>query len=110
MKLEDYESALNPDQFLEFTETLRACSLGMGSAGDAMDFGMSDSEAYYRKMIRRHVVSGADLRAGKVISPSDLVLKRTSSEQMMTDLSPVYGKTLKRNILKNTPIFENDIE
>ena len=110
MKLEDHESALNPDQFLEFTQTLRACSAAMGSAGDAMDFGMSESEQGYRKMIRRHVVAGADLRAGQVISPANLVLKRTSSEQIMTDLAPVYGKTLKRNILKNAPLAAADIE
>lgn len=110
MKLEDHESALNPDQFLEFTETLRACSDAMGSAGEQADFGMSESEQGYRKMIRRHVVAGADLDAGRVISPADLVLKRTSSEQIMTDLAPVYGKTLKRKVLKNAPITAADIE
>jgi N,N'-diacetyllegionaminate synthase len=110
MKLEDHESALNPDQFLEFTQTLRACSEAMGSAGDAMDFGMSESEQGYRKMIRRHVVAGADLRGGQVISPANLVLKRTSSEQILTDLAPVYGKTLKRNLLKNAPLAAADIE
>jgi N,N'-diacetyllegionaminate synthase len=110
MKLEDHESALNPDQFLEFTQTLRACSEAMGLAGDAMDFGMSESEQGYRKMIRRHVVAGADLRAGQAISPADLVLKRTSSEQIMTDLVPIYGRTLKRNLLKNAPLASADIE
>ncbi len=110
MKLEDHESALNPDQFLEFNQTLRACSEAMGSADDAMDFGMSESEQGYRKMIRRHVVAGADLDSGSVISPADLVLKRTSSEQFMTDLAPVYGKTLKRDVLKNAPLAAADIE
>lgn len=110
MKLEDHESALNPDQFLEFTQTLRACAEAMGSVGDTMDFGMSESEQGYRKMIRRHVVAGADLDAGRVISPADLVLKRTSSEQIMTDLVPVYGKTLKRKVLKNAPVAAADIE
>jgi sialic acid synthase SpsE len=110
MKLEDHESALNPDQFLEFTETLRACAEAMGTAHEATDFGMSESEQGYRKMIRRHVVAGADLRAGQVISPADLVLKRTSSEQIMTDLAPVYGMTLKRNLLKNAPLAAADIK
>lgn len=110
MKLEDHESALNPDQFLEFTQTLRACSDALGCAGDAPDFGMSESEQGYRKMIRRHVVAGADLSAGLVISPADLVLKRTSSEQIMTDLAPVYGKTLKRNVPQNAPLSTADIE
>jgi sialic acid synthase SpsE len=110
MKLEDHESALNPDQFFEFTQTLRACSNAMGFAGDVMDFGMSESEQGYRKMIRRHVVAGADLSAGLVIAPADLVLKRTSSEQIITDLASVYDKTLKRNVLKNAPLAVADIE
>ena len=110
MKLEDHESALNPDQFFEFTQTLRACSESMGVAGKAIDFGMSETEQVYRKMIRRHVVASSDLLAGQVISPADLVLKRTSSEQIMTDLSSVYGKTLKRDLLKNSPLAAVDIE
>ena len=110
MKLEDHESALNPDQFLEFTKTLRACSEAMGTAGDALDFCMSESEKDYRKMIRRHVVASSDLRAGQVISPADLVLKRTSSKHIMTDLSSVYGKTLKRDIIKNAALAALDIE
>jgi sialic acid synthase SpsE len=110
MKLEDHESALNPDQFLEFTQTIRACSSAMGIAGETLDFCMSESEQGYRKMIRRHVVAGADLRAGHIISPADIVLKRTSSEQVMTDLSSVYGKVLRRNLLKNAPLSAIDIE
>lgn len=110
MKLEDHESALNPDQFLEFSQTLRGCAQALGSASNAMDFGMSESEQAYRKMIRRHVVAGGDLKAGLVLSPSDLVLKRTSSNQIMTDLAPVYGKNLKRDVLKNTPLAAADIE
>jgi sialic acid synthase SpsE len=110
MKLEDHESALNPDQFMEFTQTLRACSEAMGLALDAMDFGMSESEQGYRKMIRRHVVAGTDLGVGQAISPADLVLKRTSSAQFTTDLTPFYGKTLKRNLLKNAPLAITDVE
>lgn len=109
MKLEDHESALNPDQFLEFAQTLRACSDAMGLVSDGMDFGMSDQEQGYRKMIRRHVVAGADLAQGSVISPADLVLKRTSAEQILTDLAPVYGKTLTRDVTKNAPLAAADI-
>jgi flagella basal body P-ring formation protein FlgA len=61
-------------------------------------------------MIRRHVVAAEALGAGRVIAPADLVLKRTSSEQILTDLAPVYGKTLKRDILKNAPFAAADIE
>lgn len=110
MKLEDHESALNPDQFLEFTQTLRACSQAIGFATEVMDFGMSDSEQAYRQLIRRHVVAGSDLGGGRTLSPADLVLKRTSAEHILTDLAPIYGKVLKRAILKNAPLSAADIE
>lgn len=110
MQLEDHESALNPDEFLEFTQTLRDCDRALGSVSESEDFCMSESEQGYRKMIRRHVVAGRSLDAGNKISPSDLVLKRTSAESVITDLSLVYHKTLKREVNKNTPISLNDFE
>lgn len=110
MRLEDYESALNPDQFFEFTQTLRACSKALGSAGDAIDFGMTEMEHGYRKVIRRHVVARTDLFAGQLIAPADVVIKRTSSEQILTDLLSVYGKRLNKNIPRNAPVAAADLE
>lgn len=110
MKLEDHESALNPDQFFEFTQTLRACAQAIGVATEAMDFGMSEPEQAYRQMIRRHVVAGVDLSAGAVISPGNLVLKRSSAVNILTDLAPIYGKTVKRDVLKNAPLAATDFE
>ncbi len=104
MKMEDYESALNPDEFFEFTQIVRACANSIGKAKDQDDFGMSKSEFGYRQMIRRHVVSSKDISAGSVITPRDLVLKRTSSEDFITDLNFVYSKILKERIVSNTPI------
>lgn len=109
MKLEDHESALNPDEFLEFTQTIRGCAEALGVAGDCDDFGMSESERGYRKMIRRHVVASRNLEAGAVVSPSDLTLKRTSADLAITDLSAVYRKTIKRGVQMNTPISSADI-
>ncbi len=109
MKLEDHESALNPDEFLEFTQTIRGCFMALGVAKDSEDFNMSESEREYRKMIRRHVVASTDLEIGAVISPEDLVLKRTSSEQPITDLTFVYQKILKNQVKKNNPISLSDL-
>lgn len=110
MKLEDHESALNPDEFLEFTQTIRGCSQALGVAIDCNDFGMSASEQGYRKTIRRHVVASRDLEAGVVVSPSDLTLKRTSAEQVIMDLPLVYQKKISRAVQKNAPLFPADLE
>lgn len=109
MKLEDHESALNPDEFSEFAQTIRNCAHAFGVAGDFEDFGMAEAEQSYRKMIRRHVVTSRALDNGSKITPADLVLKRTSSEHIITDLASVYQKTLKRDLKQNMPISPADI-
>lgn len=110
MKMEDYESALNPDEFSEFTHVLRECYLSLGIANKEEDFGMSESEKKYRLMIRRHVVSSKDMPVGTLLSPSDLVLKRTSSVDFITDLNSVYNKTLLRNVFVNAALSSNDFK
>jgi len=109
MKLEDHEAALNPDEFFEFTQTMRVCADALGVASEADDFGMSESESSYRKVIRRHVVACRNLESGAVVMPSDLTLKRSSSEQVITNLSLVYHKTIKRRVQINTPVSPEDI-
>ena len=109
MKLEDHESALNPDEFLEFTQIIRSSAEAFGVASYCEEFGMSQSECEYRKMIRRHVVANRDLEAGLVVSHSDLTLKRTSSEEVLTNLLFAYNKTIKYGVQKNKPLSPADI-
>lgn len=104
MKLEDHESALNPDEFLEFTQTMQGCYSAMGVASLQVNFGMSISEQEYRKKIRRHVVASRNLEIGTVIGPNDLVLKRTSADKHVTDISTIYKKLLKKPVAENFPI------
>lgn len=110
MKLEDHESALNPDEFAEFCEVMRACAEAYGTAQAREDFGMSEAEQGYRKMIRRHVVTGHAVAGGTRLSPADLVLKRAGAERVITDLEAVYGKTLKRSLAANVAVAPSDID
>ena len=110
MKMEDHESALNPDEFAVFCEVIRGCAEAVGTSTQAEDFGMTEAEQGYRRMIRRHVVTGRDLPSGTRLSPADLVLKRTSADPVITDMGPVYKKTLKRSLKANVPLSPRDIE
>lgn len=110
MKLEDHEAAINPDQFNEFVLTLRACEAAVGSAASTADFGMADSERKYRQWTRKHVVACQPIKAGSVVTPEYVVLKRTSSENVLTDLDSVYGKRVSRDIGVNQPISLADIQ
>ena len=110
MKLEDYESALNPDEFLEFTQTMQECYSAMGVSSSIEDFGMSNGELEYRQKIRRHVVASKNLELGVVISPNDLGLKRTSAKNTVTDIAKVYNMKLKKPLAKNEPITFSHLE
>ena len=109
MKLEDHESALNPDEFAEFTAIMRQCYEAVGQTGEEDDFGMSKNEADYRKMIRRHVVSKHRISKGRKITADDVVLKRSEVENPLTDIQSVYGKIAGREIPENNAITSNDI-
>jgi N,N'-diacetyllegionaminate synthase len=109
MKLEDYESALNPDEFFEFTNTLKESALALGDSTLTEDFGMSESEKGYRVMIRRHVVSTVTLNKGDKLSPSQLTLKRTAATDATTELSLVYDKYVKFSVEANSPILLKNI-
>lgn len=109
MALEDHESALNPDEFLEFSRTIRACATAIGTPTGADDFGMSDPEATYRSTIRRHVVAARPLAQGTVLSAADLVLKRTSAAEPLTDLHRAYDRTLTRDLPENAPVLATDL-
>lgn len=110
MKLEDHESALNPDDFAEFVRVLHGCDEAIGAVGEAEDFGMSDSERAYRKAIRRHVVSNRALSKGATLRPADITLKRTSVENPLVDLDQAYRKRVKRDFAANAPVTGTDLE
>ena len=104
LMMEDYESALNPDQFMEYVDFIHECSSAVGHVSQDDDFGMSESELGYRNMIRRHVVSIDAISKGEVINPDNLALKRTSSSIASTNLGDVEGKIATFFIAENSPI------
>lgn len=110
MKLEDYEAALNPDEFAEFTQVIRGCDEALGKAEVSTNFGMSEPEQTYRRQIRKHVVSCHDLAAGTRIAPEDVVLKRSSNPDALTDPSAAYKASLRHDLPRNAPLTPSDIK
>jgi sialic acid synthase SpsE len=109
LKLEDHESALNPDDFADFVHSMKSTFDSLGLIGKSSDFGMSEDERRYRDNIRRHVVANQSLNAEQQILPEHVSLKRTSSPDSITDLDSVYGKRMKKYISIDQPILHSDI-
>ncbi len=111
MEMEDHESALNPDEFKEFVYLINECSSAFGNQKlISNDFNMTQSEKKYREVIRRHVVTSRLLKKGHKILSGDVVLKRSSSSEIIHDVNKVYGKTLKIDVKKNFPLNFNNIK
>lgn len=110
MEIEDFESALNPDQFQEFVTTVRDTHAALGVTAPTHDFGMSEAESGYRRMIRRHVVAARDLPAGTVLGAADVVLKRAEIDDPITSPADVIGRSLTRAVAANRALCGADLE
>lgn len=109
MEMEDFESALNPDEFQGFVNQLRTGKQALGSFFEEEDFGMSESEKTYRKNIRRDVVAKKKIKQGQKLNTQNVTLKRTVESDTIKQLELVLGKTVKNTIQKNQSISTKDI-
>ena len=101
MELEDYESALNPDEFATFVDQLRTGEKALGLGIDTDDFNnIAKAEKQYRENIRRDVVAVTNLMEGQSIGPENVTLKRTAQEETIKQISSVLGKKLNNKVLK----------
>ena len=110
MEMEDFESALNPDEFQSFIAQLKTAEKALGNFNVAEDFGMSEAEKIYRKNVRRDVVALREIEQGEKLNAQNLTLKRTAHEKSINQLELVIGKTAKNTIQKNQAVVNNDIK
>jgi N,N'-diacetyllegionaminate synthase len=93
LKMEDYESALNPDEFVTFVEKVRQFESTMGALTD----NMGPSELAYRRDTRKHVVAAIRIPAGAMIRDTDVALRRADCDAPPIDLEQVIGRIATRD-------------
>lgn len=108
VQLEDYESAIQPDQFKAFASILTKAEEALGTTENSEFFGMSEKELQYRKNTRRTWVAKEDLEPGEEISLSNISFKR-SGESVENDLIKILGKKVKKKILIHQPILLDNL-
>ena len=95
--LEDYVSALAPDQFRAFVDRVRAAESAMGS--DSLE--LTEPERGYRRRAVKVVVARRPLAAGTTVAPQDVTLLRTVLAEGSTPsnrLGDIVGRTLTRAV------------
>ena len=109
MEMEDFESALNPDEFQAFVTQLKTGNNALGNFIEEEDFGMSEAEKTYRKNVRRDVVAQKEIKQGETLNAQNVTLKRTAKKDTIKRLELVLGKTVKNTIQKNQAVLTKDI-
>lgn len=101
LKMEDYESALSPDGFVEFVQYIRQIDQAKGKYNDELN----EVELAYRTSTRKHVVAATALATGQVIREVDVALRRSDSKETPSDLDDVIGKKTDKDYEMNELII-----
>ena len=105
LKMEDYESALSPEQFVKFVAKIRELDSAMGKYSEKM----LPVEKNYRKETRKHVVAAVPLKAGQIIREKEITLRRADSDEMPSDLEDVVGRKTDKKYEINEVIFSENL-
>lgn len=102
LEIEDFISALSVDRFFEFVKLIRKMEPALGSK----ELTLTNKEIEYKKRAGKLAVARHDIEVNKVISDTDIEMKRVStilSDGHFPKLDMVIGKTLVKSIKKNEP-------
>jgi N,N'-diacetyllegionaminate synthase len=104
LKLEDYISALDPEAFGQFVGRVRRCEQALGTP----EFELTAEEQAYRRKAMKSVVTTRPLRAGEVITPQALSLKRAAAgaeaDDRLERIEEAVGKTAAVEVGPNQPL------
>lgn len=97
----DYYSSIEPPDFSRFVAEVRKTEVAL----DLHPERFSEAERTYRKTVKKHWVATFDLPAGKILIPSDLIMKRVPDDGSdIIDLEQIIGRPLLRAICKEEVI------
>jgi N,N'-diacetyllegionaminate synthase len=106
LEIEDFPSALQPDEFATYVATIRRLETAFGPATTVL----SSEEEDYRDRAVKKLLTLRDLPAGHMMELSDLEFKRTpriSQFQGFHDPHTVVGRTVKQAVSAGEPLIED---
>jgi len=109
LRLEDYVSALRPDEFAAYVRRIRLSEAALGDGS----LRLSTAEQSYRARAVKTVVAGRVLEAGSEIGVGDVLLLRapqSESRGAFQRLDDVAGRVLSRAVREGEPIKAGDLK
>ena len=101
----DNQIALEPDEMSQLVKNCHSIHKALGNKERIV----LQAEIDQRKIMRRSIVSTRDLKAGDKLIKSDLDVKRPGTGIPPNKLNDLIGRTLVRDIERDTLITEKDI-
>ena len=100
-RCEDFESALNPEDFKNFVNNVREVEKTFGE--ESMHI-FSKDELKYRQVSKKRAVANRDIGKGEILKSEDIVFKRSDEGIFPDESKYLIGRTVKWDIKKNEPI------
>jgi len=100
-KGEDFESALNPDEFKKLVKEIRCTEQALGSP---LIRPLSDAEIKYRGVVRKNTVAAVDIKKQQVIKKNMITFKRSDEGISPDESKKIIGKKAKCDIKKDEGI------
>lgn len=105
-KGEDFEAALDPQDFKEFVAYVRAGEIALGERTWGP---LSPAAERYRGVSRKRMVAARTIKAGAVLSREDIAFKRADVGISPALLDSVIGRTVKSSLVENDGITLEDL-
>ncbi len=101
----DYESSLNPDDFIEFVDCVRDAEKAIGEK-NIRDF--TDGEMNYRAYCKKSIVARYNIQQGKKITRDKVMFVRSEPGIPPDKFAEIQGRIARRNIDKYRNITYED--
>jgi len=108
LKIEDYESAYNPDEFYDFVSIIKDCQQIINTK-NLNKFKLNRKEIKYSSAISRNYISKKKILKNSILNENMFDLKRSPNPKALKHPLGLKGKVLKKNIKKNFPLMIGDI-
>ncbi len=101
LKEEDYQSALNPDEFGQMVRLLKK----VYQSGGSPSLDISGGELIYRKNMKKRIVASRELPSGHRIARKDVALKRVSRTVPEISEHQAMGALTRKRVRRDTPLI-----
>ncbi|MES2330075.1 MAG: N-acetylneuraminate synthase family protein [Bacteroidota bacterium] len=105
LQLEDYVSALDPEEFKKMVALIR----DVEQLPVTNEYKLSEREAAYRGRTKRSIVVTTGMNAGDIVTANNITLLRTAEKGDFFDMNEVVGKKVNRTLQAGDTLKQQDI-